>query len=154
MKIRCPFTLAMQLEVQPGDTTLFLNHTINATFHCTCVECASASSPPGWSLENEGISLSTDDENDRMTLAQRGIIFSSSSTSAVISIPDTVENNNTLISCFAFLFGSIEFSDPPVKVIIIIGEIKLNYHHWWVYNPGLLSPFRSPSTSWSCYSDH
>ena len=118
----------MQLEIQPGDTTLFLNHTINATFHCTCVECAFDSSPPGWSLKNEGITFNTDDENDRMMLAQRGIIFSSSSASAVISIPDTVENNNTLISCFAFLFGSREFSEQ-VRVTIIIGEIKLNYHH-------------------------
>ena len=52
-------------------------------------------------------------------------MFSSSSTSAVISIPDTMENNNTQIWCAAFLFGGIEFSDPPVRVTII-GEIKLD----------------------------
>ena len=128
-KICCPFTLAMQLlEVQPADTTLLLNQMSNATFHCTCAECASDSSPPGWSLENEGRNLNTDDVDDRMMLAQRGITFSSSSTSAVISIPDTVENNNTQISCTAFLFGGREFSDPPVRVIII-GEIKLVYRH-------------------------
>ena len=115
----------MQLfEVQPGDTTLLLNQMSNATFHCTCVECAS----PRWSLEKEGIFLNTDIEDDRMMLAQRGIVFSSSSTSAVISIPDTVENNNTLIWCYAFIFGSTEFSDPPVRVTII-GEIKFDYHY-------------------------
>ena len=144
----------MQLfEVQPSDTTLLLNQMSNATFHCTCVDCASYSSPPGWSLQNEDIILNTHFEDDKMMLAQQGIVFSSSSTSAVISIPDTVENNNTLIWCFAFLFGANEFSDQPVRVTII-GEIKLDYHRWWVYNSGLLSPFRSPSTSWSCYSDH
>ena len=95
----------------------------NATFHCTCVECTYDSSSPGWSLENEGRFLNTD---DRIMLAQRGIMFSSSSTSAVISIPDTVENNNTWIVCAAFLFGSIEFSGPPVKVTTI-GEIEFSF---------------------------
>ena len=101
----------------------------NATFHCTCVECTSDLSSPGWSLEIAGIVLSTQDVNDIMMLEQRGIMFSSSSTSAVISIPDTVENSNTQIWCAAFLFGSMEFSDPPVRVTII-GEIKLDiYNH-------------------------
>jgi hypothetical protein len=108
----------MQLEIQPGDTTLLQNQMSNATFHCTCVDCEFGS-PPHWSLENEGTFVNTEDEDDRVILIQRGIMFSSSSTSAVISIPDTVENNNTQIWCTAFLFGSVEFSDPSVTVTII-----------------------------------
>ena len=72
-----PMTLEL-LEVQPGDTTLLLNQMSNATFHCTCVECTYDSLSPGWSLENEGRFLNTDDVDDRMMLAQRGIMFSSS----------------------------------------------------------------------------
>jgi hypothetical protein len=138
------------LEIQPGDTTLLLNQMSNATFHCTCIDCASGSdSPPYWSLENEGRVLITVDKADRVILSQRGIMFSSSSSSAIISIPDTVENNNTQIYCAAFLFGSVEFSDQPVTVTII-GEMykihsllsfKSEIRH------GLLFLFRSPSTS-------
>ena len=107
----------MQFTVQPGDTTLPLNQMSNATFHCTCNECTS---PPVWSLENGGRYFITDNDGDRMILAERGITYSSSGTSAVISIPDTAENNNTMISCAAFLFGGSEFS-YPVK-LTIIGE--------------------------------
>ena len=106
----------MQFVVQPGDTTLPLNQMSNATFHCTCNECTS---PPFWSLENRGIHLITDEESDRKILDGRGITYSSSGTSAVISIPDTVENNNTMISCAAFLSGGRDFSDPPVKLTIV-----------------------------------
>ena len=110
----------MQSEVQPGDTILILNQMSNATFHCSCDECTS---PPYWSLENGGRYLTTVDNSDRMILAERGILFSSSGTSAIISIPDTVENNNTIISCASFNFGSAEFSDPPF-IVTIIGESK------------------------------
>ena len=45
------------------------------------------------------------------SFAQRGITYSSPTTiTAVINIPDTVENNNTKISCAAFLLGGTEFS--------------------------------------------
>ena len=110
----------MQFEVQPGDTNLILNQMSNATFHCSCDECTV---PPYWGLENGGRHFSTDNNNDRMILAERGITYSSSDTSAVISIPDRVENNNTMIFCAAF-FGGIEFSDP-VK-LTIIGKSVVN----------------------------
>ena len=110
----------MQFEVQPGDTILMLNQMSNATFHCSCDECTT---PPYWSLENGGSHFDTDSNSDRILLAERGIIYSSSGTSAVINIPDTVENNNTIIFCAAFLFGGTEFSDPPVRVTII-GEFE------------------------------
>lgn len=108
----------MQFEVQPGNTTLPLNQMSNATFYCTCDACILSLL---WSLENEGRYFITDDGNDRGILAERGIIYSSTDTSAVISIPDTMENNNTLIRCAAFHSGSNEYSDPPVE-LIIIGE--------------------------------
>ena len=103
--------------VQPGDTTLTLNQMSNATFQCTCADCTS---PPHWTIESDGRHLATNDVTDAVSLAQRGITYSSSATSAVISIPDTTENNNTRIFCAVFLFGGAEFSDP-VK-LTIIGE--------------------------------
>ena len=115
--------MQLQPTVQPGDTILVLNQMSNVTFHCTCNEC---STPPHWSLGNAGRYLSTDNDNDRVKLVQRGITYSSSgATSAVISIPDTVENNNTNITCAAFITGSTEFSNPPVRVTII-GESDQN----------------------------
>ena len=110
----------MQFEVQPGDTILMLNQMSNVTFHCSCDECTT---PPYWSLENEGNYFSTNNDIERMILAKRGITYSSSGTSASISIPDTVENNNTIIHCAAFLFGGTEFSNPPI-LVTIIGESK------------------------------
>ena len=55
-----------------------------------------------------------------MIIAERGITYSSSINSAIISIPDRVENNNTMLSCAGFLFGGTEFSEPIM--LIIIGE--------------------------------
>lgn len=107
----------MQPIVQPGNTTLALNQMSNATFHCVCDECET---PPHWSLANEGQLLSTDSDSDRTTLAQRGITYSRSGTSAMISIPDTVENNNTRISCVGFISGGTDFSNQVE--VIIIGE--------------------------------
>ena len=75
--------------------------------------------PPYWSLVNGDNHFSTNYDIDRMILAERGITYSSSGTSAVISIPDTVENNNTIIYCVSFLNRGSEFSDPPVIVTII-----------------------------------
>ena len=66
-------------------------------------------SPPFWSLENGGRYLTTFDDDDTIILAERGITYSSSDTSAVISIPATAKNNNTLISCAGFIFGGTEF---------------------------------------------
>ena len=132
----------MQPTVQPGDTILALNQMSNATFHCTCNECIT---PPYWSLENAGRHLFTDNDNDRLILVQRGITYSSGATSAVISIPDTVENNNTIILCDAFITGSTEFSNPPVRVTII-GESDQNIKYLQDHNP-LLMTFRTPSTS-------
>ena len=106
----------MLFEVQPEDTILTLNQMSNATFHCSCDECTS---PPYWSLEIEGISFITESGDDRIILAERGITHYSSGTSAVITIPDTGENNNTMIRCVSFLYGGAEFSDPPVIVTII-----------------------------------
>ena len=111
----------MQPTIQEGDKILALNQMSNATFHCTCDECTTS---PHWNLENEGTYLSTDNNIDREILAQRGITFSSSGTSAVISIPNRVENNSTMIRCVGFLEGSNEFSYPPVKVIIT-GESEI-----------------------------
>ena len=137
------------LIVQPqGMVTLALNQMGNATFNCECTvgnECRQ----PYWSIENEGNTITTNDKKDIDSFDERGITYSNpTTTTAVISIPDTVENNNTKISCVAFLFGGTEFS-TPVK-LIIIGESEC----LTVYcNPRdqsiiiLLIPFRSPSTS-------
>ena len=71
-------------------------------------------------MGNQGRYLSTNDDADKVILAQRGITYSSSSMSAIISIPDRVENTNTMLTCTAFLFGGTEFSDPVT--LTIIGE--------------------------------
>ena len=71
-------------------------------------------------MENQGRHLSTNDNTDKVILDQQGITYSSSATSAVISIPDKTDNNNTLLQCAAFLFGGTEFSDPVT--LTIIGE--------------------------------
>ena len=107
------------VEPESDDTILALNQMINATFRCTCIAGDDCTSPPFWSLENGGRYFATNDDDDAIILAERGITYSSSGTSAVISIPDTVENNNTLIFCAGFISGGIEFSDPPIKLIII-----------------------------------
>ena len=109
------------LIIQPASTvTLALNQMVNATFNCECT-VDDACSQPYWSLENEGNTITTTDNNDKDSFAQRGITYSSPSTiTAVINIPDTVENNNTKISCAAFLFGGTEFS--TAVELIIIGE--------------------------------
>ena len=70
---------------------------------------------------NQGRHLATNDAEDEIILAQQGITYSSNAKSAVISIPDRVENNNTNITCTGFLFGTTEFSEPAVK-LTIIGE--------------------------------
>ena len=69
-------------------------------------------------MENQDRHLSTNDNADKVILDQQGITYSSSATSAVISIPDTVENNNTLLMCAAFLSGSTELSNPVTLTII------------------------------------
>ena len=71
-------------------------------------------------MENQGRHLATNDANDEAILAERGITYSSNAKSAVISIPDRVENNNTMLSCAAFLSGGTELSDPVT--LTIIGE--------------------------------
>ena len=96
---------------------LALNQMTNATFNCECT-VDDACGQPFWSIENEGNTFVTNYRNHLETIAQRGITFSSANTTAVISIPDTAENNNTLISCGAFLFGGNDFS-ASVEVLII-----------------------------------
>ena len=94
----------------------------NATFNCVteCTHGASACGQPFWSLRlvNEGRIITTSDSHDEVIFAQRGITYSIAATSAVISIPDRAENNNTLISCGAFVFGSTEFSEAVGLIII------------------------------------
>ena len=115
--------LAMQfddvmLTIKQGDTTLPVNQMRNAIFNCTC-EMSQCNSPLFWSLKNGDKHLITNEENDANILAQRGITFSSSATSAVISIPDTVENNNTVIFCGVLHSGNNVFSETGVTLIII-----------------------------------
>ena len=105
--------------VQPGDTILALNQKSNVTFQCTCIAGDFCTSPPFWSLENGGRLLVTNDNDDAIILAERGITYRSSGNSAVITIPDTVENNDTQIFCAGLISGGTEFSDPPIKLIII-----------------------------------
>ena len=101
--------------VQPGNTIIALNQMSNATFQCTCPNCTTL---PYWTMENQGRYLATNDDVEEVILAERGITYSSSAKSAVISIPVTVENNNTLLVCAAFLFGGTEFSEQVTLTII------------------------------------
>ena len=114
------------LIVRPSGTiSIPLNQMNAANFTCECTLDNNACSPPFWSLVNEGVTITTSESSgDEDSFAERGITYSCSSTTAFITIPDTVENNNTMISCGAFLFGGNEFSRPPVE-LIIIGESKL-----------------------------
>jgi hypothetical protein len=108
-------------NVQPeGTTTLALNQMINANFTCECI--TDGCSQPYWSLENEGKSITTDEPGDKDSLAECGITYGSTGDSTTfITIPDRVENNNTMISCVVIINGGTEFSEPPVE-LIIIGE--------------------------------
>ena len=107
------------VEPESDDTILALNQMINATFRCTCIAGDACTIPPFWSIENGGRYFTTNDDDDAIILAERGITYGSSGTSAVISIPATAKNNNTLIFCAGLISGGIEFSDPPIKLIII-----------------------------------
>ena len=113
------------LIVRPdGTISIPLNQMNAANFTCECT-LGIACSPPFWSLDNEGVIITNmENSNDEDSFAERGITYSSSSTTAFITIRDTVKNNNTMISCGVFLFGGNEFSHPPVK-LIIIGESEL-----------------------------
>ena len=113
------------LIIQPeGTISIPLNQMNAANFTCECT-LGIACSPPYWILSNEGVIIITSENSgDEDSFAERGITYSSSSTTAFITIPDTVKNNNTMISCGAFLFGGNEFSHPPVQ-LIIIGESEL-----------------------------
>ena len=113
------------LIIRPADTvTLALNQMRSATFSCECtLGDELCSSEPYWGLENDGNLISTNYKDDIEIFAQRGITYSCSNinrTIAVISIPDTVENNNTLIFCAVFIFGATEFS--AAVELLIIGE--------------------------------
>jgi hypothetical protein len=109
--------------VQPGDVTLELNEMSNATFNCTCDACIIR--PLFWTLENEAgtLQLATNNMSDQAMLDQRGISYSSTITTAVITIPSTVENNNTQIRCAGILNPAEidEFSYP--FTLTIIGEL-------------------------------
>ena len=141
------FLATQDLIVQPvGMVTLALNQMRNATFSCECTLGDELCGQPYWSLEDNGNFITTIDNNDIETLAQRGITYSSTHTTAVISIPDTVENNNTLIACAALLFGAIEFS--AVVELIIIGESEqLTIMISIAIQLKFLISFRLPSTS-------
>lgn len=119
----------MQFTVQPGDTILPLNQMSNVTFYCTCDEC-DLGTPPFWTVEHDGTYFDTTAASDGMSLSQRGITYGSSGNSAVISIPNRIENNNTMVWCAAFISGLNQFSEP-VKVTIIGRSItncyKRNY---------------------------
>ena len=159
--IKMFYIIAMQhLTVCPGGTnfTLALNQMKNANFTCECT-AGIACTPPFWSLTNEGVIIVTSESSgDEGKFAERGITYSSSSTTAFITIPDTVENNNTIISCGALLFGGNEFSNPRVK-LIIIGESELTksssqlpqataWGDLFIFEIAvLLILFRSPSSS-------
>ena len=104
--------------------TLALNQMINATLSCECT-LGDGCSQPYWTLGMDNVKeklIATNDNKDKDTLAQRGITYSSAATTAVISIPDTAVNNNTLINCAMLISGTTEFS-AEVE-LIIIGESK------------------------------
>ena len=106
----------MQPTIQEDDTIVPLNKMNNVTFHCTCSEC-DPDIPPYWTLANNGNHLDTSNSGDRIILAQQGITFNSSGTSGSISIPDTIEHNNTEVMCAAFM-GGTEFSESVTVTII------------------------------------
>lgn len=107
--------------VEPGDVTLELTEMSNATFNCICSICIIR--PLFWMLENEAGTLATNNMNDQAMLNQRGISYSSTITSTVITIPGTVENNNTQIRCAGIQNPAeiIESSYP--FTLTIIGEL-------------------------------
>lgn len=117
------FLAAVYFTVQPGDVTLELNEMRNATFSCTCTACIIR--PLFWTLEYEAgtLQLATNNVTDQAMLNQRGISYSSTNTTAVITIPGTIENNNTQIRCAGILNTAEidEFSSP--FTLTIIGEL-------------------------------
>ena len=110
------------LLIRPnGTVTLALNQMTNATFNCECTLGDDLCTQPYWSLENDGNLITTTDQDDVETFTQRGVSYNDTSDkTAVISIPDRVENNNTKIFCAALLFGGVEFSEPEFSPKLII----------------------------------
>ena len=92
---------------------------------------------------NQDRHLSTNDDDDKVILAERGITFSSSANTIDISIPDKTENNNTLLACAGFLFGSTEFSDPVTLTIIgesVTDSYEADYTIYNSYHAPLIVP--------------
>ena len=119
------------LIIRPvGKISIPLNQMNAANFTCECI-LGIGCSPPFWSLVNhEGVTITTmENSNDEDSFAERGITYSSSSTEAFITIPATVENNDTMISCGAFLSGT-EFSDPAELIVIGESELTRSSHRW------------------------
>ena len=122
------FLISARLPVnfEPRDTITALNQTSNATFHCTCTEC-NLTAPLYWILLRPHFEERFYDTNSNGTiLSQRGITYSSSDSSAIITIPDRIENNNTILWCAAFLpeGGSdlsnsviVAFFGKPINII-------------------------------------
>ena len=107
----------LEFTIKPGNISTPLHLVPNVTFHCSV---HGSDLRPHWIVVFPDINqnLSTRDNDDMMTLVERGVVFGSSS----IIIPGVLENNCTLIRCAVFFFGTsmTEFSDP-VK-LTIVGE--------------------------------
>ena len=96
--------------------TVPLNQMRNVTFQCSL---SNPSFRPHWNVKFPDTEyLSTRDINDIQVLAQRGVIYDSSS----VTVPGVLMNNSTLVCCAAFDFstGMTEVSDPVQ--LIIAGE--------------------------------
>ena len=104
---------AIDFTLDPGDVTVALNQMRNVTFRCSL---SNPSLRLNWIVKfPDTQNLSTRNNGDIVVLAQRGVIYNSSS----LTIPGVLMNNSTLVRCATFVFaeGVTKISDP-VRLII------------------------------------
>ena len=98
----------------------------NAKFHCR-VEDGVDIYRPYWSMKlpDYPLYLSTEDNDDRVILDRRGVLYHSDDTTTNITIPDLARNNGTHFWCLVFNGGRTEFGEK-ITINVIGRPIAMN----------------------------
>ena len=104
----------IHFTIDPGNVTVALNQMWNVTFRCSLSDPSLRSH---WIVKlPDTQNLSTRDNSHMLVLAQRGVIYDSSS----VTVPGVLMNNGTLVRCAAVVFsaGGVTKLSDPVRLII------------------------------------
>ena len=105
---------AIHFTIDPGDVAVALNQMRNVTFRCSL---SNPSLRLNWIVKfPDTQNLNTRNYGDIVVLAQKGVIYNSSS----VTIPGVLMNNDTLVRCAAFVFyaGGVTEISYPVELLI------------------------------------